>query len=212
MNSLSTTKIIDKKMNIILDLDSTVISSLRPWETQPKNLKGHLMENEGEPEYIVYERPHLQEFLDYVFENFRVAVWTAASKDYAIFIVEKILLQGKPSRKLEFLFFDYHVGISENISKIECSKDLNLVWNTFPKFNNKNTIIVDDYEDVYMPQLCHSYPMPPFEANAINADSDTELLKLKKKLDLIEEGECPNANLITQNTVNKALAKAEINA
>jgi TFIIF-interacting CTD phosphatase-like protein len=198
-----------KKMNVILDLDSTVINSLRPWDEQPKGLTGYTMENDSEAEYIVYERPHLQEFLDYLFANFRVAVWTAATKDYAIFIVENILLQNKPERKLEFLFFDYHTDISEKISKIDCIKDLNLVWNTFPGFNNKNTVIIDDYEEVYMPQICHSYPIPPFYADEPNAASDTELLKLKSKLGLIEEGECPNSKLITENTLNKAIAKAE---
>ena len=34
--------------------------------------------------YIVFERPGLQEFLDYLFANYIVSVWTAATKDYAI--------------------------------------------------------------------------------------------------------------------------------
>ena len=39
--------------------------------------------------YKVFERPGLQEFLDYLFANFNVSVWTAASKSYALFIIDK---------------------------------------------------------------------------------------------------------------------------
>lgn len=205
-----------KLTNVILDLDSTVINSLRPWEKQPKGLIGHHMKDgpdgkTGETEYIVYERPHLQEFLDYLFANFKVAVWTAASVDYAAFIIEEILLQKKPGRRLEFFFFDYHGGLC-NSSGAESPKDLQLVWNTFPSFTKNNTIIIDDYEAVYIPQMCNSYPIPPFLADARDATEDEELLKLMKKMASPNKGECPNSNLITEVTLQKALAKAEAEA
>ena len=37
--------------------------------------------------YVVFERPYLQSFLDYIFDKFNVYVWTAASKDYALYII-----------------------------------------------------------------------------------------------------------------------------
>lgn len=202
--------------NVILDLDSTVINSLRPWDKQPKGLIGHHMKDDGpdgtgETEYIVYERPHLQEFLDYLFANYRVAVWTAASVDYAAFIIEEILLQKKPNRKLAFFLFDYHGELCEKNGS-ESPKDLQLVWNTFPGFTKDNTIIVDDYEAVYLPQMCNSYPIPPFLADASDATSDTELLRLMKKMSSPNAGECPNSNLVTEATLQKALAKAEASA
>jgi len=187
---------------IILDLDSTVISSLRHSEPQPTGLKGYDMAGE----YIVYERPGLQPFLDFLFSRYKVAVWTAATKDYALFIVKEILLQGKPERKMEFVLHSYHGGLSEKIS--ECPKDLNLVYQTFPEFTPKNTIIIDDFEDVYSPQLCNSYPIPPFEADNPNAPDDRELEKLQRKMVGMKEGDCPNDNLITEDTLAKAIAKA----
>jgi TFIIF-interacting CTD phosphatase-like protein len=196
--------------NVILDLDSTVINSLRPWDKQPKGLIGHHMKDDetDQTEYIVYERPHLQEFLDYLFANYRVAVWTAASKDYAIFIIEDILLQKKPDRKLEFFLFDYHGELCEK-GGCDSPKDLQLVWNTFPGFNKDNTVIIDDYEAVYIPQMCNAYPIPPFLADAPDASRDVELVRLMQKMSSPNNGSCPTDNLITDSTLQKALAKAE---
>ena len=83
------------KGNVILDLDATCIcsekiSDLNLEDTDVinkiKKFKSHNMDDF----YIVFERPHLQQFLNFLFRNYNVSVWTAASKSYAIFIVQKI--------------------------------------------------------------------------------------------------------------------------
>ncbi len=201
-----------KIRNIILDLDSTVINSLRPWEKQPKGFVSYEMKDDDQIEFVVYERPHLQEFLDFLFSNYRVAVWTAASKDYAIFIIENILLQKKPERKLEFFLFDYHGDFCEDCGR--SPKDLQLVYDTFSGFTKNNTIIVDDYEEVYMPQMCNAYPIPPFIVNLPQASKDIELIKLMRRLSevSISSGKCPTDNLVTESTLQKALAKAKAEA
>jgi TFIIF-interacting CTD phosphatase-like protein len=190
-------------MNVILDLDSTIISSLTPDVKQPQGLKGYKMENS----FIVYERPGLQKFLDQLFSNFKVAVWTAASLPYAVFIIEKIILQKKPGRKLEFFLFDYHGDLSSEVSM--CPKDLRLVWKAFPRFTPENTIIIDDFEDVFGAQIFNSYPIPPFEADSPKATKDGELPKLMKKLIRLGTGKNPSANLLTETTVLKAIQKIE---
>jgi len=160
--------------HIILDLDSTIISSLLPSVKQPKGLIGHDMDGE----FMVYERPHLQKFLNFLFKNYQVGVWTAASKDYCIFIVEHIIL--KPGRELKFVLFDYHGDISEKISTNP--KNLKLVWEGFDGWTKENTIIIDDYDEVYTSQPKNCYHIPAFEANDPNATEDTELLELTKIL------------------------------
>lgn len=190
---------------IVLDLDSTVISSLRPHVKQPQDLKGYPMEDE----FIVYERPGLQPFLDFLFSKFKVAVWTAASKGYALFIVEKILL-AQPGRKLEFVLHDYHGDISEAIGK--CPKDLEMIWGNFPGYTSENTIIIDDFHEVYGPQMCNSYPIPAFEADSTSAMSDRELEKLRKKLEKVVPGPCLTDPLLTEMTLEKAIRKMEASA
>ena len=82
------------KSNIILDLDQTVISAEASEELDFKKYqeKSKLFRSDNmDGYYMVYSRPYLQEFLDYIFKNFNVSIWTAASKDYALFIIEKII-------------------------------------------------------------------------------------------------------------------------
>ena len=67
--------------------------------------------------YIIFERPGLQQFLTFLFKYFNVSIWTAASKDYALFIIDKIIIAGNKDRKIDYVFFSYHCGISKKIKK-----------------------------------------------------------------------------------------------
>ena len=104
------------KPAIILDLDNTVICSeemdkafISKYGSKFDKFKSSKFE-----EYKIFHRPHLQEFLDYIFKNYNVSIWTAASKDYALFIINKILLQNKPERNIDVILFRYHFKITSN--------------------------------------------------------------------------------------------------
>ena len=64
------------KLNIILDLDQTLISSEEIHLLKKSHKKKmDLFNNKNlDDQYIVFERPGLQSFLDYLFENFNVSV------------------------------------------------------------------------------------------------------------------------------------------
>lgn len=166
------------KQNIILDLDQTIIYSLptedfkKEDKEKLKKFKHHYMDGY----YVVFERPGLQEFLDFIFSNFVVSIWTAATRDYALFIIEKIILT-KPERHLNYFFFNYHVGISEKIKK--STKNLSMLWDIYKlnEFSPDNTVIIDDYDDVYNPQKSNCIFAKPFMA-----DNDTFLIELTPKL------------------------------
>src|SRR5271156_5426849 len=109
------------KLNVVLDLDNTIINSEANTEfpfmqegIREKVLSFSLYDMDGY--YIVFERPYLQNFLDYVFKNFNVLVWTAATKDYALFIIFNIILKD-PNRKIDFLFFNNHCKLSNKLYK-----------------------------------------------------------------------------------------------
>ena len=98
------------KPNIILDLDQTIISS-EPFESldnkkHEKKIKLFNYKNMDDY-YLVFERPGLQKFLKFLFKNFNVSVWTAATKDYALFIIENMILKNKKNRHLDYIFFSY---------------------------------------------------------------------------------------------------------
>ena len=175
------------KINLILDLDQTLISAEANEEydfkkNRDKAKKFEFQDMDGY--YIVFERPGLQDFLDFIFANFNVSVWTAASKDYAIFIIDKIIIKDKNERKIDWIFFSYHCKISQKIK--HTSKDLSILWEEYnlPGYNKNNTIILDDYkENVYLPQKNRCILAKPFYFTDNESENDKFLFKLKNDLE-----------------------------
>lgn len=175
-----------KKNNVILDLDNTLISAeaLEEFPFEEKGIKEKAKNftiHDMDGYYIVFERPNLQIFLDWLFENYNVAVWTAASKDYALFIIDQIILK-KPNRKLDFILFSYHCDISRK--KYKYSKQLKLIFDVFKidNYNDNNTIIIDDYDEVYKCQTSNCIPVKAFNILAQDSEKDNEFKKIKKEI------------------------------
>lgn len=168
--------------NIILDLDQTLISTEASEEFNFEKYKEKsklFTVNDMDGYYLVYSRPHLQSFLDYVFKNFNVTVWTAASKDYALFIVDNILLGSKKDRKLDFIMFSYHCEWSKRCKKY--TKSLEMLWDVYglDNYNSTNTVIIDDYKkDVHKCQPENCIIAKPFEFREKNSEHDDFLKKL----------------------------------
>lgn len=78
---------------LILDLDETLI-----YATEEK-LNRECDFSVGQ--YFVYKRPFLQDFLEFCFENFDVAVWTSATQNYAVEIANRIF---PDSNELKFFY------------------------------------------------------------------------------------------------------------
>jgi TFIIF-interacting CTD phosphatase-like protein len=135
-----------------------------------------------ENEYIIFERPGLQEFLDYLFKNYNVAVWTAASKDYALFVIQKFILT-KPERKLDFIFYSYHCDQSKKIKK--GLKSLCMLWDVYKlkRYNEKNTIIIDDNPLVLKNQEKNVVPVVEFHFETRASYRDSEFNKIKATLE-----------------------------
>jgi len=174
--------------NLVLDLDNTVVSAVPTEEFPFDNKKiisplAKLTLHNMDDYYMVYERPGLQSFLDYIFKNFRVSVWTAASKDYAAFIIDKILLpKDKSNRKLHWVFCSYHGKLSHK--KYKTPKQLKIFWEEWklPGFNEKNTIIFDDHPGVKSSQHEIAVHVPDFEVLEKDSADDSYLLQAKKDL------------------------------
>jgi len=175
-----------KKKNLILDLDNTLLSSV-PIEDFAKGKVDPSKINKFDVTrmddyYLIFHRPYLQKFLDYIFRNYNVSVWSAGTKDYVLFIVKNIILS-KPGRKLDYVMFRYHCKISEDI--YGNTKDLRLLWDyfRFPGYTETNTFIVDDLEHVWETQRCNTIPIRYFEYSLPHYDKDDILLKLMSVLE-----------------------------
>jgi TFIIF-interacting CTD phosphatase-like protein len=176
--------------HILLDLDQTLISAEPAEEydfeknkTKAKKFVFHDMDGY----YVVFERPGLQNFLTYLFDHFDVSVWTAASKDYALFIVDKIILAGNKNRHLNYIFYSYHCDLSNRDKK--SSKNLAMLWDIYglKDFSAENTLILDDYDEVYNSQPKNCIVAKPFEFNDKNSAKDNFLDKLTKEVRMIVE-------------------------
>lgn len=173
------------KPSIFLDLDQTLISAevIEEYDFEKYKRKARKFTFEDmDGYYIIFERPYLQKFLDYLFANFNVSIWTAASKDYAIFVINKFIIKNHPNRKLQYVFFSYHTDLSINYT--DNSKDLSVLWNVFylTEFDRRKTFILDDYEEVYQSQPSYCIIAPPFEFKQERSENDDFLKKLIPKL------------------------------
>src|SRR3990172_7742285 len=174
-----------KKLHCVLDIDLTLISAEPSEEFDFEKYKEKVVNNfdfeDMDSYYIIVARPYLQEFLDYLFKNFKVSIFTAASRSYALFIINKFILKDK-SRKLEYIFFDYHCKLSEH--KYDAQKDLRLFWEEFklPEFNPNTTFLIDDYCHNKKTQPCNCIQIKKFEVTDKNSENDTELRDMIPKL------------------------------
>ena len=74
---------------LILDIDETLIHTENvPDEYAAQYDYDFKFNGRGKSEFYTKKRPYLEQFLDYAFENFDVAIWTAAEK-----ITQKKLLE-----------------------------------------------------------------------------------------------------------------------
>lgn len=204
------------KINLVLDLDNTLISSIsfremkRLKNLDKRNLKYKVMEKY----YHVYYRPYLAEFLEYAFANFHVTVWTAASRDYAAFIIDNILIDNEPvtassihdavtyhdsksvktnmkgrlipRRQLKMFLYDENCDQSQKFFDGDSPKDLRYLYN-FKGYKPCNTIIMDDLPEVYEANPKHTLRAPYFDAKKQDSENDKFLLDAIEKLKVIKK-------------------------
>ncbi len=150
-------------MNVILDLDSTIIHSVEYNEllflsTEFQN-KFSYKDMIG---YVrVFARPHLNYFLDYLFEHYDVSVLTAADYGYGFFIVQNFILTS-PNRKIKYFMHNYHTEMADE--RYGKHKDLRVLFDIFQLHNmsNCNTVIIDDHPKVYKANSINTIPAHPF--------------------------------------------------
>lgn len=169
-------------INIVLDLDNTLISSLSKDEEtdvlKPR-MKQFRWEN-MEGVYKVFERPGLQEFLDFLFDNFSVSIWTAASKSYALFIIDKFILNNMSNRKLACILYSHHCKKSKKLTKKQKSLKILQSHFTMLNYDMNKTYIIDDHPEVYQCQPQNCIHIKPFNFSDRQSFKDDELLKVVK--------------------------------
>lgn len=151
--------------NIILDLDNTLICSMSEDELRRLPPAKHRaifsrLRYHRDDGLFIFERPGLGQFLNFIFANFeRVSVWTAASKEYALIVVDSIF----GSRPLDYLLFWHHC--TQSICRTGNLKDISLLCKSFKMrgYDLSSTVIIDDNDEVLKCQPAQSLRAPPFD-------------------------------------------------
>lgn len=211
------------KVNILLDLDQTLISAEKPKEyekyredilkTVDVNKYPFLKDVKNMDNYYqIVSRPGLQEFLTFLFDSFNVGIQTASSKDYCLFVTEHIVLNGNSNRKLDYILFNYHGFASEKIKN--SPKAMSMFWDEYklPGYNKDNTVILDDYDEVYKPQKENCIFIPEFKFSDPNCVNDNYLITLKEQLIKLRD-EYKSGNKIGPivDSINKSFKREEGN-
>ena len=161
------------ELNLVLDMDSTLISNFG---------------------YNINPRPHLQLFLTFCFLNCKtISIWTAAEQSWfdavnnALFqpILQKISARLRKKCQFRFVFVRQRGTIKFTVRPENqyqptpiFVKELDKLWNSpfqFPEFTPHNTLIVDDTPETYSQNFRNAIQILPF---AFNNKQDRELLKL----------------------------------
>lgn len=168
--------------NVILDLDNTLICSLTEEEIRRLPPDKHRavfskLTYHKDGDLFVFERPYLQPFLDVLFYNFaNVSVWTAASKNYATYVVDSIF----HDRPLDYILFWHHCN--ESMGHTGNMKDLNVLKRHFRmrNYDIESTLIIDDNDDVARTQPMRTlHVKPPFDIQKmVHPELDTYLLNV----------------------------------
>jgi hypothetical protein len=172
---------------IVLDIDETLISSSVVKEDELKTMDQNkfdfnfTLEWEDTTYYVfIKKRPFLEEFLNYLVDNFRIAVFTAADREYASKILEHLGILDKleffKSRESLSIGFDWF-KLFVYLKKLKSIPDIDL----------KKTIIIDDTKEVANRNSKNLIHVNGFMWNKKDSDSDTTLLKVMSTLQQIKD-------------------------
>jgi RNA polymerase II subunit A small phosphatase-like protein len=166
---------------LILDLDETLIHT----ENVPDSFADQYdydfkFKGNGISLYYTKKRPYLQQFLDYAYANFDIAVWTAAGEDYAKEILKNI---GILEKSLLFFYTKDNCTIKRDYETSDYYGIKNLNKLKKKGFDLDRVLIVDDRRETAINNYGNLILIKPFTDN----NDDTELLKLISYLETIKD-------------------------
>lgn len=126
-------------------------------------------------------RPHLHKFLESVYENYDIVIWSANSMKWMKVKMEALGVLNNDKFKVTFML-DYRAMLTVHNAKygvFDC-KPLQFLWSKFGEHYNKdNTIMLDDLRRNYIMNKQNGLVIYPFQKAYKNRATDRELVKLK---------------------------------
>jgi TFIIF-interacting CTD phosphatase-like protein len=166
---------------IVLDIDLTLVhtqDTMKSLSELPDTMRKQAYVIALDDGYMWgLERPHLQQFLEFCFDNFVIVnIWSAGKKGYVHAIVDRITRDTHAPHAI-FTFDDL---LLENNTY---SKPLYKMWEDeiLSKFmNERNTLIVDDNDITFQHNIRNAIQIPEYfpSVNEQGEDDDDCLLQL----------------------------------
>ena len=180
-------------MNVlILDLDETLIYST--YCKLPNSTNNEYIIIDG---VYIYKRPYLDEFLDNLSKLYRIGIWTASPKAYALPIINQLI-----KIPLELIFtgekctrIDHPVLDAGFTSQRLCFKRIKKIKKKM-KVKIENILIVDNTQNTFAKNYGNGILIPDF----LGHTSDTALIYLEKFL--IKISTCQNILKISKHHIN----------
>lgn len=137
-----------RKLQILLDLDETLVNyvDMSLWNKLDDSEKSkYIVSTTSEPNRIIVVRPNIREFLEFIFTNCDVSIFSMAVKSHAD-EVANLVTDGHPENFKNIWSTNDESAAS---SIMEISKDLRYLWYVSkPKIMYPaNTILIDDLEE-----------------------------------------------------------------
>ena len=166
---------------LILDIDETLIHTENvPDEYTDQYDYDFKFKGNGISLYYTKKRPYLDQFLDFAYANFDIAIWTAAGEDYAREILKNIRVL-ESSLKFFYTRDNCTIKLSYDYSDYYGVKNLNKLKKKGYDLNK--VLIVDDKADTAVNNYSNLILIKPFTDDT----DDTELLKLISYLQTIKD-------------------------
>ena len=161
-------------MLVILDLNGTLADI---YNTRYKHIPHGIQPSAIHREQAIFLRPYLREFLDFLFENVDVAIWTSRMRHNAMAVI-KALFTPEEIRKLKFIRTRQDCEIFEDLTSV---KDLSKVV-----YNEGHIVMIDNDESkIKLTSNARFIGVTEFKAGDI---SDRELFRLTYMLcELLDE-------------------------
>ncbi len=177
------------KRLIVLDIDGTLIHGFLSHETPDKGMYDFDFTHRNGDHFYVKKRPHVDEFLTWLFRKYTVAFWSASDDEYVYRVLGFLLNDNmKPlfiwTQKMcsikTVLLGPYNYGVV-------VYKKLHKVWDDQKfGFAKEQILIIDDTPTTYSYNHGNAIPISPFTMNQV---TDTELLRIRNILSLLDNVE-----------------------
>ena len=148
-----------ERVNVLLDIDETLVYYIsgkvraHSWDKlTPAEQAKYNFSTRSPTDGVLILRPHVREFLSYLFRYFSVSLWTLSEREYAediAGVLLKLFKKRTPNQRFAHIFSADDDEERKSARSLHGNnKDLNWLWykyaKDFPCFAECNTILIDD--------------------------------------------------------------------